>query len=285
MLELKTDKLIEDYYQRLNREINNKKILSIEQLFKLNDMIEIVPYNRLKYPNNINNPLEIVLDFYKSEFPLYYDLINRGFKSGHITLKGEGSYVSTSDGSCHLKLNYNDADVFMIAHELGHYIAMNSNPPIISKYYLKYSEVLSIYMEKRLARYLISKLGLTNLVNIRECNRLYFESRMIRIALSEYQYEELFRKGKLELNDNDVNNILKILRISKSNSLNIALSYPLGNIISEYLIDNNIKIDNNLANILASLDIDELLKTYQDIFKKIEVPDEEKRISNFFGKI
>ena len=285
MLELKTDKLISDYYKRLANESRIKKFLSQEQVEKLSSMVTIVPYNRLKYSSDIKNPLEIVLNFYRKEFPSFYTLIDKGIKNGHINLEGEGSYVSTSNGSCHIKLNFNDADVFMIAHEFGHYIALNSNPPIIDKYYFKYAEVLSIYMEKRLKRYLISKHGFTSLVNTREYNRLYFESRMISVAVSEYKYEQLYKEGKLALTDRDVNNILKILRIAKSNSLNIALTYPLGNIISEYLIDHNITIDGNLINVLASLNIDELLNTYQDIFKKIEVPDEEKRISNFFGKI
>ena len=285
MLELKTDKLISDYYKRLENESRIKKFLSQEQVEKLSSMVTIVPHNRLKYSSDIKNPLEMVLNFYRKEFPSFYTLIDKGIKNGHINLEGVGSYVSTSNGSCHIKLNFNDADVFMIAHEFGHYIALNSNPPIIDKYYFKYAEVLSIYMEKRLKRYLISKYGFTSLVNTREYNRLYFESRMISVAVSEYKYEQLYKEGKLELTDSDVNNILKILRIAKSNSLNFALTYPLGNIISEYLIDHNITIDGNLINVLASLNIDELLNTYQDIFKKIEVPDEEKRISNIFGKI
>ncbi len=280
-------KLIDNFYKILESESKYKKVLSLEQINKLSEIIG-KSHKLVKYSKSIKNPLELVLNFYKEIFPELYPLIIEGINTKRIIFNNSKpvSYTSTIDGKCYIHFDKTDADLFMIAHEFGHYIAINSNPQIIQAENINFGEVLSIYMEKRLETYLINKYNLTDLVNTIRRNRLYFDENMLKIAKLEYIYENKYISGNLVLCDLDLNSILKITRFKSDNIINNFLAFPLGNIISMYLIDNNIKIDNNLIDVLLNINIDELINKYANSFKSMgAIKNEKKGISNFFRKI
>ena len=279
-------KLIDKYYKLLENESKIKKYLTLDQINRFSEIIG-TKHKFIKHSYKIKNPVELVLEFYKEKYPTYYQLIIDGINDNRIVfnIKEDTSYTNSIDGKCYIHFEKTDADIFMVAHEFGHYIDLNSNQTIFNIESYNYGEILSIYMEKQLSNYLIEKYGLNELVNIRRKNRLHFDENILKIARLEYKYENIYLSGKLLLTDLDVDNILKITRMYSKNIINHLIAYPLGNIYSEYLLDNGTEIDNNLQSIIESLDIDYLLVKYTDKFKSEGKNNEKKGISSFLRKI
>ncbi len=278
------EKIIKDYNEILKDECNYDKLLSYEQVLKLRNIANKKIKDK-KYPHNIKDPLKVVLEFFEEVYPEFYGLIIKGIKDKRIIFNSDGCYVNTTNGICHLQDIKDDSAVFTIAHEFGHYIALNTNPPIISNKYKMFAEVLSIYMEKQLEKYFKDKNIYLDAINARKVNRAYVDRNMIDVIYLEYTYENKYKSSKLFLTDLDLNNILKITRLKGSNIINQLLTYPLGNMISDYLIDNNISINNDLIDNLTLINIDELLEKYKDIYTIEEMNYEKKGISRFFKTI
>ena len=85
------------------------------------------------------------------------------------------SFVDTKNGKAYIKLYENDNDLFIIAHELAHFIDRNSNTTIIPDKYWFLSETFAFYIEKKLEIWLKSE-KYENLISTRTNNRIYFEN-------------------------------------------------------------------------------------------------------------
>ena len=89
---------------------------------------------------------------------------------------------------------------------------------------------------------------------------------MLEAVENELYYENLFRqKGTIEESDIDIKKIKSIIKYDVPyNIVNYLLQYPLANILSDYLIDNNIiQDDNELAEKCMNLDLYKVLENYQ----------------------
>lgn len=231
----------QEFIEKIKSEVKYRKFIE-------RDVIDLLAkhfsndYKKEEYTKLINNPIKIVLQFYKQYNSEYYNMIISGIKEGKIIINDScKSYVDTSINEALIGLNGNDSDIFMLVHELAHYIDRNSNPKIIEDRYWFLSETWAFYLEKKLEQYLCSD-KYEHLIFTRRNNRLFFESKMIDAISSELYYEDLYkRKGNLDEKDIDITKMKKIIKYDiPEDIVNVLLQYPLANVVSDYLISNNI---------------------------------------------
>lgn len=226
-------------------------------------------YKKEEYTKLINSPMKIVLQFYKQYNSEYYNMIISGIKEGKIIINDSCKfYVDTSINEAFIGLNGNDSDIFMLVHELAHYIDRNSNPKIIEDRYWFLSETWAFYLEKKLEQYLCSD-KYEHLIFTRRNNRLFFESKMIDAISSQLYYEDLYeKKGNIDEKDIDITKVKKIIKYDISEGIvNVLLQYPLANVVSDYLVSNNIvEKDNQFVEYCLEVDLCEVLKK-SNIFK------------------
>lgn len=261
--------LIKVFIEKVKDESLYKKFLEKEIIYQLIDIFK-GDYNKISYPNRIKNPLEISLQFYKNYNEEYYKMIMDGIQNDKIEIiQGEGkSFVNTNTNTTHIRLYGNDSDIFIIVHELAHYIDKNSCPQIISDDYWFLSETFAFYMEKKLEKWLEYK-KYEELISIRRNNRLYYESKMLKAIEIELYYEELYKdKGTIEENDIDFEKIKLVQNYNESNLVNYLLQYPLANILSTHLIEKNIK-DNDFINTCLTANLYEIIKNIPKRIVKI----------------
>lgn len=258
------DELMKNFYNVIKEELNSRWFVKKEFIYKL---IESFNYNysKIDYTKIIKNPIEIALLFYKDYNIKYYNMIMSGIKSGKIIINynKDKSYTSENDKKSILSLTGKDSDVFVIVHEFAHFIDINSIPRIIKQEYSFLSEVFSFYMEKRFERFL-SNIGYDELINIREKNRLYYESNMLKVIDNYLDMRNLFVKnGHIDNNDENINKIKDILKYQTSDIVNYLLRYPIANILSSYIIKKDlISNDYDLVKICMSIDLYEALESF-----------------------
>lgn len=251
------------FIERIKKEATYKKIVKVEIIHELINLFRQYNCIKLDYSKIVENPIEMALQFYKDYNIKYYKMIMDGINCKKIIINysKSKSFIDTKNNDLFINLNGNDSDIFMIVHELAHYIDRNSIPQIIPDEYWFLSEVFSFYMERNLEFWLTNK-NLENLNIIRRNNRLYYEIKMLNAIDNELYYEELYnKKGTIEEQDIDFERIKEIENYNEFNLINYLLQYPLANIISNYLIEQNIKIkDNDFVKKCLNLDLYELLK-------------------------
>lgn len=264
---------IKEFIERVKIESTYKKILKNDIIYQLIDIFKS-DFDRINYPNKIKNPLKKALQFYKDFNEQYYRVVIDGIQSGKILIvKDNGkSYVSTKNNYAYIKLCENDSDVFIIVHELAHYIDRNSSPKIIPDEYWFFSETFAFYVEKKLETWLDSE-KYKDLISIRRNNRLYYESRMLTAIEIELYYEDLYKKkGTINESDIDFEKIKSVKNYKETNVVNYLLQYPLANIISSFLIYQDIRInDNEFINMCLNIDLYETINKYTNKNKKIHL--------------
>ena len=198
-------------------------------------------------------------------------MILEGFKNKRIIFQNkEKSFTDTQNNKAYIKLQGNDGDVFILVHELAHYIDRNSNPHIVPDEYWFLSETFAFYVEKKLENWLISD-KYNKLIYTIINNRKYFEKRMLIAIKYELYYEDLFNKnGNICDSDIDLKKIKYIKRFDvSSNIVNNLLEYPLANILSNYLINNSLlQNDNELVKTCLNTNLYEVLDSYLTKTKK-----------------
>lgn len=238
----------EKFIERVKIESNIHKFIKEDLIYQLIDYFK-KDYTKMDYPQNINNPLEIVLEFYKSYNKEYYKIILEGINSNRIIIsKNETkSLMDTNNRRAFIRLSGNDSDIFILAHEFAHYIDRSSNPSIIPDKYSFLCEVFSFYIEKQLELWLNHK-EFYELIQVRRNNRMYYEEKMLNAIEYELLCEKLYiRNGQINIEDLDVNKIKKLMRYDYDLNVglvNYLLRYPLANLLSDYLLNNN-HIKNN----------------------------------------
>ena len=251
-----TEELTKTFIDKVKVESTYKKFVNID-IIKMLITIFSGQYQRQSYPNNITNPLEKALQFYKDYNEKYYDMIIKGIANKKIIISKENtkSFIDATNNIALIRLYGNDSDIFILVHEFAHFIDRNSNPQIVPDKYWFLSEVFSFYMEKKLENWL-DKTKYKDLILIRNNNRLYYESEMIKAIDYELYYEHLYNaENSIETKDLDVKKVKHIMKYDTSNLVNYLLTYPLANLISSHLIQNNL-IENNYNLVEKCLDID-----------------------------
>lgn len=240
----------------------------------INDLIEVysVDFTKIKYSKTIKDPKKIALDFYKYYNHKYYEIILDGLRSGKIIIseKNNGSYTDPIDKKSYIKLMNNDGDIFLLVHEFAHYIDLNSNPLIIPSEYNCFCEVYSFYYEKLFSKFLNSK-KYHEVIKARENNRIFSEMKMVKAIKYEQFYEKKFKEnGTLSFTEVDKDAIEYLIKYKEENNLiNTFLRYPIGNILSEYLINNmEINDDYDIFNKCLSFDYSSFKSVAKNLIKK-----------------
>lgn len=259
---------VESFIERVKIESSFHKLLKKDLIYYFIDFFK-KDYTKKQYSKNIKNPLEIALQFYKSYNGQYYNIIMNSINKSNIIISNdnEKSFVDTATNKAFIKLSGNDSDIFILVHEFAHFIDRNSNPKIIPDEYYFLCEVFSFYMEKQLELWLNDK-EYGNLIETRKHNRMYFESRMLNAIEYEMFCEEFYKKsGKIELNDLNITKVQSIITYDYDLSVglvNYLLQYPLANILSDYLIyDQVIKNDADIHKICLNTNLYDVLANFE----------------------
>lgn len=264
--------LIELFIERVKLESNLHKFLKEDLIYQLIDYFKN-DYTKKEYPKNIKNPLKIVLSFYKHYNIQYYEMILDGINNGKINISKsiKKSFIDIENNKTFIQILGNDSDVFILVHEFAHFIDRNLTPPIIPNEYNFLCEVFSFYIEKQLELWLNDK-EFYDLIKIRRENRMYFESRMTNAIEYELFCESLYKKsGQIKMEDLDNVKIKTLMYYDYDLNvglINYLLRYPLANILSDYLINNQlIKNDNDICRICLNTNLYEVLENIKQ--KKI----------------
>lgn len=267
---------IKSFIQKVEAESQVHKFL---QLDIINQIIHIfnIKIEKSEYAKKIQNPIELVLEFYKSYDKKYYELILKGIKAEKIIINTtiKKSHVDVETNKVYIGLNNNDSDIFILVHEFAHFIDRNSNLVLVPEKFWFLSEVYSFYMEKQLELWLKDK-RYEDVISKRRKNRLYYEAKMVKVIKYAMHYENIYqKKGKLEQCDLNEEEIKIISSYQEPNLVNYLLQYPLANILSDYFIQNKVlEIEPDLVNKCCQLDLYEVLKEYkieQKDLKKIRI--------------
>lgn len=236
---MENSEILTSFEEKIKQECFYKKILNQDIIEQIIDVFTFKSYEKLEYPKEIDNLLELALEFYKDYNFKYYTMIINGIKNRKIIINNEVEkpYLDIKTNVAYLNCGKNDGDLFMIVHELAHFVDRNSNPKIIPDKFWFLSEVFSLYMEKRLQSWLMNK-GYQRLIFIRENNRMYHESNMLMVIKNELRYEDLYkRNGSIKIEEICIDEVKEIMKYRYPNLVNYLLSYPIGNILSDYLIN------------------------------------------------
>lgn len=255
---------IKSFIKKVKLESKYRKFLKEDIIYELISIFHS-DYKKRNYSQNIKNALELALKFYKDYNERYYNIIIEGIENEEIIISHDNkkSFVDTNDNITFIKLYDNDVNLFMLVHELAHFIDKNSNPSIVPNEYWFLSETFAFYIEKKLEKWLENE-KYKDLISVRKNNRMYFENKMLEAIENELYYENLFRKkGTIEESDIDIKKIKSIMKYNvSSNVVNYLLQYPLANIISDYFIKNNIvQDDSKFVENCLNIDLYELLRT------------------------
>lgn len=259
---------IKKFIEQVKLELTYKKFLKIDIIYQIINIFDTanVALKKQNYSNEIENPLEMALEFYKEYNIGYYNTIIGNIRSGRIIINKNNnkSFTDTKNNTANISLCGNDGDLFNIVHELAHFIDRNNVPPIIPDKYWFFSETFAFYIEKKLENWLLNK-NYKDLVNTRRNNRMYFENKMLEAIENELYYENLYRqKGVITESDIDIKKIKSIIKYDiPYNIVNYLLQYPLANILSSCLInDYIIQDDNELVGECINMDLYKILEEY-----------------------
>lgn len=259
---------IKRFIEQVKSELTYKKILKSDIIYQLINIFNTasVTLEKQNYSSEIENPLEMALEFYKEYNMEYYNTIIENIQNRRIIInKNIGkSFTDTKNNTTNISLCGNDGDLFNIVHELTHFIDRNSKPPIIPDEYWFLSETFAFYIEKRLENWLLNK-DYKDLIYTRRNNRIFFENKMLEAIENQLYYENLYRqKGIIVESDIDIKKIKSIIKYDVPyNIVNYLLQYPLANILSSCLINNYIiQDDNQLVEKCINMDLYKILEDY-----------------------
>lgn len=259
---------IKRFIEQVKSELIYKKILKSDIIYQLINIFNTasVTLEKQNYSSEIENPLEMALEFYKEYNMEYYNTIIENIQNRRIIInKNIGkSFTDTKNNTTNISLCGNDGDLFNIVHELAHFIDRNSKSPIIPDEYWLLSETFAFYIEKRLENWLLNK-DYKDLIYTRRNNRIFFENKMLEAIENQLYYENLYRQKRIIVeSDIDIKKIKSIIKYDVPyNIVNYLLQYPLANILSNCLIDNYIiQDDNQLVEKCINMDLYKILEDY-----------------------
>ena len=259
---------IKRFIEQVKSELTYKKILKSDIIYQLINIFNTasVTLEKQNYSSEIENPLEMALEFYKEYNMEYYNTIIENIQNRRIIInKNIGkSFTDTKNNTTNISLCGNDGDLFNIVHELAHFIDRNSKPPIIPDEYWFLSETFAFYIEKRLENWLLNK-DYKDLIYTRRNNRIFFENKMLEAIENQLYYENLYRQKRIIVeSDIDIKKIKSIIKYDVPyNIVNYLLQYPLANILSSCLINNYIiQDDNQLVEKCINMDLYKILEDY-----------------------
>lgn len=261
-----TSDVVETFIKIVKENSTYSKCVQKDVIEKMISIFD-VSYKKIKYPQKINNCMKIALKFYKQYNYEYYKIIINGLKSKSIIIddKIQNPYTDPIQNKTYINLKGNDSDLYMLVHEFAHYIDRSLTPNIIPDKYNFLCETFSFYMERQLENYLLKqKEFYDELISTRNNNRIFFESKFMNDIKTQLYYEELYKSQGI-INEEQINaeDAKRLLKYNVSNIVNYLLRYPLGNILSDYIINNNLlKQDYDMCQVCFQLDLRMVLDDY-----------------------
>lgn len=243
---MEKQELIGNFIKKVEIESNYKKFLRPDLIKKIAAIYKQINLEEIEYKKDLDVCIELALEFYREYNYDYYLMIINGILNNEIQYidYNSVSFVDTETNTACIKRFWNDSDVFVVVHEFAHYIDRKSN--IIPDKYNFLAEVFSRFIERKLMEFLVKK-GLGTLVNVRMNNMLYTDSVMLKAIEYQLHCEEIYKQnGKLTDDDLDIEKIKLVMGYSQSNLINYYLRYPIGTILSDYLINNDLVKSNTL---------------------------------------
>lgn len=252
--------------ENITKQTTIKKFLEEDLIYQMINYFN-KEIKKLPYPSTITNHLDIVLEFIHQYNIDYYNLIIEGLNTKRIIISNqEESYTDTQNNQAYIQKIDNDSLLFVLVHEFAHYIDRNSNPQIIPNEYNFLCEVFSFYFEKKLELWLNNS-AYAPLIKVRQNNRFFVEHKMLTAIKYQLFYEKLYLKNhKISEKDIDPKKMKALQKYAyiynyNTGLINYLLRYPLGNLLSEYLIQNNLLInDYDLPQICLNTDLYQVLK-------------------------
>lgn len=254
------EKMIDKFKEKVSVESEYSKVYSVSVITSLLEYYDI-EVEKMLYPSSIKeDPLNIASNFYQNNFPEYYEIIKNGLDNNEIII---GEFVGSPRTEFNplrtfIKLSNNDRDVFMIVHELAHYIDLKLNPHIISDNCKFYGEVVPFYVEKVFETFY--KDYYEELIRARKNNRIYYEKERLNVIKLMLKYEEYYRANKSIDSIIDEEEIRQIMKYESCNTVNSLIRYPLANLLSSYMLVKGIPLKQNLQDDLKNINIYEVIK-------------------------
>lgn len=255
---------IERFYNKIAEQSKYVKVLDVRIIKQMAELFE-GKRRKIEYGHDeVDDALKMALDFYKDYNLDYYQIIAKSIENGEIDLNSDVNKVNTSSNKCYIKSIGNDSDLYIIVHELAHFIDRKTG--IIDDEYHFFSEVVSLYMEKMLEKYLEERNLCPNLISARRSNRIRFERDMLRAMSYELYYEELYKENPDKVKENiDMEKLKYIMGYDSNNLVNYYIRYPIGNILSEYMLEHpEIKFEPKLSDELYKIYISKLVDDYSE---------------------
>ena len=141
---------IKKFIEQVKLESTYSKFLKSDVIYQLINIFNAT-FEKQSYSNEIENPLEMALEFYKNYNNNYHNIIIESIQNKKIVISqhNDKSFTDTNNNTVYIGLYGNDGDLFNIVHELAHFIDRNSTPSIIPDKYWFLSETFAFYIEKK----------------------------------------------------------------------------------------------------------------------------------------
>ena len=221
------------------------------------------PVFKQKYLKTKSKYLKVVLNFYKMYNLKYYAIIMANMNK-NIIMKPEGKTISYLDiNKTFINIKNDDSDLVRLIHELAHFVDFKLHKDIINSnaYYCFLPETFSFYMEKEFIK--LVGLKYENVVKIRQNNHYLAMQEKLNNLLLMQKYEEYYLENESLPPNLEINEIRKILDLKLKNVINNILGYLIGDVVSDYLVQNNIRLEEEFYPYVFN--------NYHAIIKKLEL--------------
>lgn len=243
----------------LEKDTNISQI-SEENILKLINLFDIKAV-RFRYEHKLSDPLDIALKFYKSFNRKFYDIIAQGILQDRVLIGPfcKKSYVNAKTKLCFIKPVGTDEDVYIMVHEMAHYVNVMLDDAFVDRSNVIYTEVFSYYIERLFDRYLIEN-GYLDLAIIRHQNRIESTCNIARNLKDFLELKKLYEKNVLGLLK-EQEKIQRILRCKKDYPAQFYLRYLVGNLYSKTLVEE--ESEEPFLERIRKLDIDEEISKFR----------------------
>jgi len=230
---------------------------SVQKLIELFDVNAI----RFNYEKTLSDPLRTALEFYKSYDEDFYEVISWGILNDRVIIGDfvKKSHVNVEKRMCYIKTEGNDHDVYVMVHEMAHFVNAILGQKFIDRNNVIYTEVYSYYMERQLDKFL-SKRGYIQPVFARHQNRTYSTCEAARSLKDFLELKRIYETNKLGLFFQK-DKIEKLLRSGYNYPAQFYLRYLVGTIYSRRLALE--ESDRPFISRINSLNLDEEISKFR----------------------
>lgn len=253
------DNLIDRFKTKVREESKYSKWLDHETIQMLDDYFLYCTFKK-KYDRSDNDALDIALSFFYQYFKEYYGIISKGLSNGKIMISeyAPGNYTLPDERFSYVKLAGLESDMYIIIHELAHYIDVSLHPRIIREKKWVYAETVPFFVERTFESKEYQMYY--RVINTRKTNRNHSTYDMLQAIKLMLKYEDHYRCfGNID-DILDEGEVKRIMSLRTPNLVNSFLKYPIAILYSAYMLENNISLQKRLDTRLDSFDIHAIMR-------------------------